>query len=457
MITVIIPALNEEKTIRHVIAQAKNAPGVTEVIVVDDTSVDNTVAEARAEGAKLISSMKKGKGSSMKDGALVAGNQILVFLDADIITYPDNIIQLLTDPILNDEADFVKSYFTRQAGRVTELVAKPLLNILHPDFPVFRQPLSGMIAGRKNLFEKCEFEDGYGVDIGILMDMHRMGARIKEVHLGKIENRMQPLERLGKMSREVARTILKKSSGRNFRNLETYEKIQVIGEQMDIAIREGVRNLEKIAVFDLDNTLLRGSFIRTAAAKFGFARQLDSIVSGCSSPFLRTKLIARLLAGRSVDELLSVADSIPVTANLETALKELKRQGYITGIVSDCYNCITNHIKNRFGFDFAIANELQFANRVATGEVEIPFLVATQSGSVCRHEYCKIHALDRLCTEYRIDMKNTLVIGDGENDICCIRKAGIGVSFCSVNTEVDAAADFVIRDPDFQLLIPIMN
>lgn len=54
-------------------------------------------------------------------------------------------------------------------------------------------------------------EEGYGVDIGILIDMYNMGITIKEVSIGKIENRMQQLEQLGKMSREVARTIMKKS------------------------------------------------------------------------------------------------------------------------------------------------------------------------------------------------------------------------------------------------------
>jgi len=457
MITVIIPALNEEKTIGHVLSQVINVPGVTELIVVDDKSMDDTVAVARKEGAKVITSTKLGKGASMKDGALVAANDILVFLDADIVTYPDNVVELLTGPIVNGEADFVKSYFTRQAGRVTELVAKPLLNILHPNFPVFSQPLSGMIAGKKKIFEQCEFEEGYGVDIGLLMDMHRLGARIKEVHLGKIENRMQPLEELGKMSREVARTILKKSAGASFRNLETYENIQVIREQMEFAIRESLLSLKKIAMFDMDNTILRASFIRTAAAKFGFTGELDTIVSNQHNPFLRTKLIAQLLKGKTIGELLEVADSIPITPHLAEALAELKKQGYITGIISDSYDCITNHIRNRFGFDFTISNELEFSRSIVTGEVKIPSLFIADATSRCRHEYCKIHALTRICGQYKVDLKNTLVIGDGENDICCIRRAGIGVSFCSGNPAVDAAADFVIREPDFQLLIPIMN
>ena len=249
MVTVIIPALNEANTIEQVISLAKNEAIVSEVIVVDDKSKDATVAIARKAGAKVITSTKLGKGTSMKDGTMTAKNDVIVFLDADILTYPENVVELLAGPVLSGEFDFSKSYFTRQAGRVTELVAKPLLNILYPGFPAFRQPLSGMIAGRKHFFEAIEFEDGYGVDIGLLIDMYKLGARITEVHIGNIMNDMQSLEELGKMSREVARTIMKKSKGKAIQSLETYEYIQVIREQMDYAIHEGLMSLKKIAVF----------------------------------------------------------------------------------------------------------------------------------------------------------------------------------------------------------------
>lgn len=82
---------------------------------------------------------------------MLASNQIVAFVDADITTYPDDVIDRLANPILNDEVDFVKSYFDRQAGRVTELVAKPLLGFLFPSISHFKQPLSGMIAGK----ERC--------------------------------------------------------------------------------------------------------------------------------------------------------------------------------------------------------------------------------------------------------------------------------------------------------------
>jgi phosphoserine phosphatase SerB len=457
MITVIIPALNEDMTVGFVVTLALQSPNVTEVIVVDDKSMDETVETARLAGATVITSTKLGKGASMKDGVMMAKNKILVFLDADITTYVHDVVEILSGPIINDKADFVKSYFSRQAGRVTELVAKPLLSILYPGFPAFRQPLSGMIAGKQDLLLQCDFEDGYGVDIGILMDMFHLGVRIKEVDIGMVENRMQALEQLGRMSREVARTIMKKSNARDAQNLETFENIQVIREQMDFAIREGLRSLKKLAMFDMDNTILRASFINTAADHFDFRNELIDIVTNSSNPFLRTKMIARLLQHKSHAEILKVVDSIEVTTNLVELISFLKGQGYITGIISDSYDCVTNHLKNKFGFDFTISNELEFSRSIATGEVKIPSLFLPDDKSLCKHEYCKLNALIRISGKYNVDLKNTLVIGDGENDICCIKKAGVGISFCSTNSMVDSVADYVIKEPDFKTIIPILS
>src|SRR5882757_6758472 len=121
MITVIIPALNEEKTIRNVIQQAKRNNLVDEIIVVDDLSLDNTIAEAKKEDVRVITSTHVGKGDSMREGMLMAKNEILVFLEADTPDYEVDIVGMLTAPLIRDEADFVKSYFERQSGRVAEI------------------------------------------------------------------------------------------------------------------------------------------------------------------------------------------------------------------------------------------------------------------------------------------------------------------------------------------------
>lgn len=217
-VTVIIPAYNEEKTIQSVISFAKQNENINEIIVVDNCSTDNTYKLAKAMGVRAIKCVNKGKGYAMEAGLKYAKSPIVAFLDGDIDNYAPNTLEKLIKPILSGKADFVKSTFRRQAGRVTELSAKPLLRILYPPAIRFSQPLSGMIAGKKEFLKKISFEKNYGVDIGILIDMLRVGARIKEVSIGKIENRMRELSELGQMATEIVNTILSKTLGESYIN-----------------------------------------------------------------------------------------------------------------------------------------------------------------------------------------------------------------------------------------------
>jgi HAD superfamily phosphoserine phosphatase-like hydrolase len=207
----------------------------------------------------------------------------------------------------------------------------------------------------------------------------------------------------------------------------------------------------------MDNTILRASFINTAALQFGFKNELVDIITTQTNPFIRTKLIAKLLKGRTIGELLDVLESIAITKNTGEIIKELKNQGYIVGIISDSYDCITNHLKNKLNFDFTLANELEFSKSIATGEVKIPSFFLADSRSQCKHDYCKLNALINICEKYNVDLKNSLVIGDSENDVCIIKKAGVGISFCSTYSMLDLVSDYVIKEPDFGLLNPIID
>lgn len=211
MISVIIPAYNEEKNIKKVINICKQNNKVDEIIVVNNLSTDKTEEIAKKEGAKVVFCDKKGKGYAMEVGIKEAMNECIVFLDGDIKDYQNNVVDLLSTPILNNEADFVKAGFERDYGRVTFLVAQPLLSILFPDMKKYEQPLSGMIAGKKSFFGKIILEKDYGVDIGILLDMIALNARIKEVHIGKIENVSKDWRLLQAMCSEVMQAILKRS------------------------------------------------------------------------------------------------------------------------------------------------------------------------------------------------------------------------------------------------------
>ncbi|HUM65469.1 MAG TPA: glycosyltransferase family 2 protein, partial [Chitinophagaceae bacterium] len=108
MLSVIIPALNEEKTIGQVVRFCFSEASVSEVIVVDDKSEDNTISIAQEAGAKVIVSAARGKGISMKEGIEASSNEFVVFLDADIDPYPEKSIANLAAPLINNEADFVK-------------------------------------------------------------------------------------------------------------------------------------------------------------------------------------------------------------------------------------------------------------------------------------------------------------------------------------------------------------
>ncbi|RYU94480.1 HAD-IB family phosphatase [Emticicia agri] len=457
MISVIIPTLNEEETIASVVDFAKNQAHVTEVLVIDDKSQDKTVSIAQKHGATVVTSTKLGKGASMRDGVSFAKNDILVFLDGDINPYPHHTIRLLTEPILQGEVDFAKSSFNRNAGRVTELVAKPLLSIFFPDLLSFSQPLSGMIAGRKELLKQIDFRDDYGVDIGILIDMHLMNARMKEVGIGYIENKSKPWQALGKMSKEVAQTIISKAASNNSSNFN-FEELGTITEirsQMEVSLESQFKKLKKMIIFDMDNTLLLGRFIDACAERFQFKKELLEIRSLEHDPVIITKRVASLLKGRNYGELIQLLDTIEIVPETKIIIQELKERGYITGIISDSYDFVTNHIKNKLGMDFSLGNELEFSKGVATGEVKIPSYLFNNPKSVNRLSICKTNAMTAILERYNIHKQNCIAIGDSMNDLWMIKEAGLGIAFCSKDDLVNHHADIIISEPSFKKLLEV--
>lgn len=455
MITIIIPALNEQNTIEKVITFSFNEPLVSEVIVVDDNSSDQTVAIAKKAGARTIISQTRGKGISMRDGITAATNNILVFLDADIHPYPENTIIHLVQPIIDNKADFTKGAFARNAGRVTELVAKPLLKIFFPELAAFQQPLSGMIAGKKSLFSRIDFFTDYGVDVGILIDMFLMQARVQEINIGYIENKSKPWQELGKMSGEVSRAIIRKAAIRqnSFVNLNELGTVNVIAGEMESVLKQEINILKKMVVFDMDNTLLRGRFIDTCADKFLFDEELKRLRQSENDPSVLTKKIARLLKGLSMGDLLQVAASIPLVEDAEETVAALKTKGNIVGIISDSYQVIVDLVKTRIGADFAIGNRLEYFEGKATGEVIIPSWFYNYPESKCNHTICKTNVLLHISQRYNVPLHNCISIGDSENDRCMIEMSGMGIAFCTTNEKLKLSADMIIEKPTFKALL----
>ncbi len=459
MITVIISALNEEKTIGSVVRFCLSHPIVSEVIVVDDRSDDNTASIAREAGARVVISESRGKGTSMKEGVRESANELIIFLDADIDPYPEGTIEKLSSPLLNNEADFVKGAFARNAGRVTELVAKPLLHILFPGLTQFSQPLSGMIAGKKSYFKKIEFVNDYGVDIGILIDMYLMKARMKEVHIGYIENKSKPWEALGKMSKEVSTAIINKTHGQMTVDLseEDVVSLETINREMNKVLKEQLSGYHKMIVFDMDQTIFKSRFIDECAHRFGFNAQLEDLRFSEKDPIILTKRIGILLKNKTMDDLLNVAAGMAIVEDIRQVISEFKLKKYITGIISNSYTLVTNYVKQNIGADFSLAQQLEFSGGKVTGEVNLPSYFFGSPESICGHSFCKTNALQYACEKYSVLLKNCIVVGDGPEDRCMVGHAGKGVAFCSNDELLKKMAYRSIKEKKFESILEMAD
>lgn len=213
-VSVIIPAFNEEENIADTIKVAKKCTRVNEIIVVNNMCTDRTEEVSKENGAKVIKCETKGKGYAMEEGIKEAQNDIIVFLDADVKYENENVVATLLKPILTHNMDFVKSSFDRiTGGIVTEVTVKPLMHLLFPNIYEFSEPISGMIASKKQVLEGMELEKDYGVDIGILIDVIEQGYKVTEVNIGKIKNMShvnKTNETMSKMSKEIISAIIKR-------------------------------------------------------------------------------------------------------------------------------------------------------------------------------------------------------------------------------------------------------
>jgi phosphoserine phosphatase len=309
-----------------------------------------------------------------------------------------------------------------------------------------------MIGGKKSYLNKIEFFHDYGVDIGILIDMFLMQARIKEVNIGYIENKSKPWQLLGKMSGEVAKAIIKRATHQQHHslvNLEELGSVNIISSQMETVMKEEMRSLRKMVVFDMDDTLLRGRFIDACADKFLFDAELARLRKSETDPAVLTKRIAGLLKGLPIGELLKVATSIPLVQDAADVIQELRKQGNVVGIISNSYQFVVEYLKNKLGADFALGNQLVFFEGKATGEVTIPSHFYYHLESKCKHALCKTNALMHIAHKYDIALENCITISSNEGDRCMLEHSGMGIAFCTQNKLLRSIADKTIDQESF--------
>jgi glucosyl-3-phosphoglycerate synthase len=228
-VSVVLPALNEEETVGDIVAVIRHdlmhqVPLVDEIVVVDSGSTDRTSEVAAAAGARVVHRDEilprlpavPGKGEVLWRSLLVTDGDIVCFIDADLREFSSDFVSGIVGPLLTDpDVDLVKGMYDRplggaagQGGRVTELMARPLLNMHWPQLAGFVQPLGGEYAARRSLLEQLPFPVGYGVELGMLVDaLHLVGLdALAQVDIGVRKHRHQDGQALGRMAAAIYRT-----------------------------------------------------------------------------------------------------------------------------------------------------------------------------------------------------------------------------------------------------------
>ncbi|MFJ9677865.1 glucosyl-3-phosphoglycerate synthase [Streptomyces sp. NPDC101194] len=228
-VSVVLPALDEEATVGEIVTTIRRelmekVQLVDELVVIDSGSTDATAKVAREAGARVVHRddilpripAVPGKGEVLWRSLLVTGGDIVCFVDADLKEFSADFVSGIVGPLLTDpDVRFVKAMYDRplgdtagQGGRVTELVARPLLNLHWPRLAGFVQPLGGEYAARRSLLEQLPFPVGYGVELGLLVDaLHTVGLdALAQVDVGVRRHRHQDGQALGRMAAAIYRT-----------------------------------------------------------------------------------------------------------------------------------------------------------------------------------------------------------------------------------------------------------
>ncbi len=453
-VSVLVPTLNVADTLGPLVAMLKASDLVAEIVVVDDGSIDGTPRVAEQAGAKVVMSTLLGKGASLVDGLRNVGGEIVLFVDGDLTEVCSDLVEKMTAPIREGQADMVKAKFTRDPGRVTLLTARPLLSSFFPELARFEQPLGGIVATRRTVLHNLRFENDYGVDVGMLVDASMKHARIVEVDIGHIGDQSQSLPELGEMATQIARVILDRAWRYDRFSINAVREMEEIERRARAQLLPCAGSVvqEKFALLCMDGVLLDGRFVVELAERVGARWELSRFLDNqILSDDERTTAIASLFAGVNQETFEETARSIPLSPGAVETVVDLRRAGYRVGIVTDSFDVAAEIVRRRVFADFRVAHLMRFHHGVATGQVTLSPAMCAPEGCE-EHACCKSNVVKQLQRSAGLDPAQTLAVGDTERDICLLRAVGTPVAFRPKSVAVAEAARYTIARSLTELL-----
>lgn len=406
--SVVIPAYNEAKTVAQVVAEVLKLKSVSEVILVNDGSTDSTEAKLKKftgnERFIYIRHKKNlGKGMALKHGLQKAHNQVVMFLDADLLNTTHHQIYKIAQPVLRGEVDLARAKFSRARGRVTEHAVKPMMRILFPKID-FEQPITGQICAKKEFLETLDMEKKYGVDIGILLDAIQAGQRIVEVDIGKLRHKANSEKNIAAMSQQVLETLIQKAGL--------------------------IRHKYKLVIFALDETLIKSPALVGIYHKLGVGKRADEL----HGKFYRGEItfgkymteLAATLKNQDPEKIAEIVNAAQLRTYAPEVVSALKKRRFEVAIISQNPSPIVLPLAQKLGINLVDCVYLESKNNRLTGKLS----TASKERWISNRGEVKFSgAFRRMLQLAKVKATETIMVANSKRSIPLQNFAGLSIAY----------------------------